>query len=192
MKRIGVGLIRLYRVTLSPFFRGCVPLRAFLLGVHGAGHPQIRPPPGQRDGCPTHRALSPLEPRGLRPGPMSHVRAFVSAAARLAPIDLLAAIVDRDPRGVLRRRPGRGPGPDGTSSDPRRGDRDHQPRVASTPAGASQDPATAAPPESVAPARTAAAEAASAVAGGLGSRDDDHGRLPGPAGIVQVRQQWVG
>ena len=117
---------------------------------------------------------------------MSHVRAFVSAAARLAPIDLLAAIAIAILAVSFVVGPVVGQDPTAPAPTPAAA-------IATTaPAVASQDPATAAPPESVAPARTAAPEAASAVPVASAVAIDDHVRLPGPAGIVQVRQQRVG
>ena len=89
-----------------------LPLRAVVLGLHRAGDREVRAHPRQRHGRPPHRPLPPLEPRGLRPGPMSRVRSLVAAPSRLAPHRPDGRARDRDHRDQPRRRSGPRPGPD--------------------------------------------------------------------------------
>ena len=49
VKRIGIGLIRLYRIVFG-WLPVELPLRAVLLALHRAGDRQVRPPPRQLDG----------------------------------------------------------------------------------------------------------------------------------------------
>ena len=71
MKRVGIGLIRVYRVTLSPFFRGSCRFEPSCSVYTEQAIAQVRPRPRQPHGRPAHRPLPSLEPGGLRPGPMS-------------------------------------------------------------------------------------------------------------------------
>ena len=64
MKRIGIGLIKLYRIVFA-WLPPSLPLRADLLALHRAGHREVRAVQGELDGRQAHRAMSPLEPGRL-------------------------------------------------------------------------------------------------------------------------------
>ena len=60
MKRIGIGLIKLYRIVFA-WLPPSLPLRADLLALHRAGDREVRPAEGKLDGRQAHRPLSSLE-----------------------------------------------------------------------------------------------------------------------------------
>ena len=57
VKRIGIGLIRLYRIVFA-WLPVELPLRAVVLALHGAGNRQVRPAPRQLDGDAPDRAAA--------------------------------------------------------------------------------------------------------------------------------------
>ena len=60
MKRIGIGLIKLYRIVFA-WLPPSLSVRAHLLALHGAGHRQVRAPEGELDGRQADRPLPPME-----------------------------------------------------------------------------------------------------------------------------------
>ena len=66
MKRIGIGLIKLYRIVFA-WLPAIVPVRADLLALHGAGDREVRPVEGELDGRQAHRRCHPWNPGGYDP-----------------------------------------------------------------------------------------------------------------------------
>ena len=64
MKRIGIGLIRLYRIVFA-WLPASLPLRADLLALHRAGDREVRPAQGELDGRQADRPLPSLGPGRL-------------------------------------------------------------------------------------------------------------------------------